>query len=78
MDTPKTTEKTPNTAKLEVEIITLENNIRNLKAVVNALTYCSDDLPNNACRCMEVVNQELERQIDFITGVIIPDLRNEV
>lgn len=75
METPKTPEKTPNTTELEVEIITLENNIRNLKAVVNALTYCSEDLPNNACRCMELVNQELERQIDFITGVIFPNFK---
>ena len=78
METQKSTPKTPDLAKLEVELITLENNIRNLKAVANALAYYTSDLAtsdNN--RIFELFNQELERQIEFITGVIFPDIKNE-
>lgn len=69
----ETTKRTENTAKIYVELTALKNNLENLKAVTNALSYCSDDLPENACRCMELVNQELERAVNFLSGVVFPN-----
>ncbi len=73
----ETQKRIENTSKIYVELTALTNNLRNLKAVTNALSYCSDDLPENACRCMELVNQEVERAVNYLSGVIFPEL-NEV
>lgn len=74
METPKRNE---NTAKIYVELTALTNNLKNLQAVTRALSYCNEELPDNACRCMELVNQELERATAFLTSIVFPDLNNE-